>query len=85
MNDIAMSYLAGRITIRPAVCNGQPTIRGKRITVHTILEFLGAGESHETILHHYPHLEIEDIYACLMFASTMLSHKYSLKMVEQYG
>ena len=68
MHDVAMSYLGGRITIRPDVCNGQPTIRGKRITVQTILEFLGAGESHETILHQYPNLETADIYACLAFA-----------------
>ena len=39
-----------RITIDPDICNGKPTIRGKRITVETILEFLSAGESREEIL-----------------------------------
>ena len=46
--------VAGRITIDPAICNGKPTIRGKRITVQTILEFLSAGEDREEILRQYP-------------------------------
>ena len=54
-----------RITIDPEVCNGKPTIRGKRITAQTILEFLGAGESREEILRQFPSLEAEDIDACL--------------------
>jgi uncharacterized protein (DUF433 family) len=58
----------GRITIDPAVCNGKPTVRGKRITVQTVLEFLSAGESREEILRQYPSLEPGDIDACLDFA-----------------
>lgn len=69
MKNVDMSYLDGRITILPDTCNGQPTIRGKRITVQTILEFLSAGESHDEILRQYPSLEQEDIYACLKFAT----------------
>jgi len=80
MNNTTMTYLDGRITIIPDVCNGQPTIRGKRITVQTILEFLSVGESHEEILRQYPSLENEDIYACLKFATQLMAHKYTLKM-----
>ena len=47
MKPIKFSYLDGRITIDPDLCNGRPTIRGKRITVQTVVEFLGAGESEE--------------------------------------
>lgn len=65
-----------RITIDPAVCNGKPTIRGKRITVQTILEFLSAGESRETILHQYPSLESEDIDACIGFAARLMGHSF---------
>ena len=54
-----------RITIDPAICNGKPTIRGLRITVQTVLEYLGAGESREEILQQFPMLEPEDINACL--------------------
>ena len=60
------SYL-NRVTINPEICNGRPTLRGKRITVQTILEFLTAGETQREILRQYPSLETEDIEACLAF------------------
>jgi len=60
-----MDYLIDRITIDSNICNGKPTIRGKRITVQTILEFLSAGDTREDILKQYPTLEPEDIDACL--------------------
>jgi uncharacterized protein (DUF433 family) len=62
--------LLTRITINPEVCNGKPTIRGKRIAVQTLLELLSAGESREEILRQYPSLEPEDIKACLAFAGS---------------
>jgi uncharacterized protein (DUF433 family) len=63
-----------RITTNPNICNGKPVIRGMRITVSTILEYLAAGESVEKILEAYPILEPEDIKACLAYAK-MLSDK----------
>ncbi|MDF1551260.1 MAG: DUF433 domain-containing protein [Bacteroidales bacterium] len=63
-----MEYIAGRITLSPDLCNGKPTIRGLRITVKTILEFISAGESVKEILYQYPDLEEADIEACLKFA-----------------
>ena len=78
-----MKGLINRITINPDVCNGKPTIRGKRITVQTILGFLGSGDSKETIMEQYPSLEMEDIDACLEFASTLLENKYEIKPI--YG
>lgn len=62
-----MEYLTERITIDENLCNGKPTIRGKRITVQTVLEFLSVGETEEEILRQYPSLEVEDIKACLEF------------------
>lgn len=53
-----------RISISPDVCNGRPVITGTRITVQTILEFLGAGDTIEDVLEEYPTLTAEDIYAC---------------------
>jgi uncharacterized protein (DUF433 family) len=67
MNPPSSSLLDSRITIDPAICNGKPTIRGMRITVQTILEFLSVGESREEILHQYPSLESADIDACFVF------------------
>ena len=58
-----------RITIDEKLLNGKPSIRGKRISVQTILEFLSAGETTENILKQYPSLEKEDITACLQFAT----------------
>lgn len=73
-----MNFVADRITIDDGICNGKPTIRGKRITVQTILEFLSAGDSKEEILKQYPTLEKEDINACLKFAATLLNNNFTL-------
>jgi uncharacterized protein (DUF433 family) len=57
-----------RIVIDPGICNGKPVVRGLRITVETILGYLGAGGTPEEILRQHPMLESEDIQACLAFA-----------------
>ena len=64
-----MENLINRITTNPEICNGKPIIRNMRITVRTILEYLGAGETVENILEAYPILEKEDVYACLQYAA----------------
>lgn len=74
-----MDFVPERITIDENICNGKPTIRGKRITVQTVLEFLGAGESVEEVLNQYPSLEREDIAACLKFASSLMDRNYVIK------
>lgn len=76
-----MEYLTDRITIDSNLCNGKPTIRGKRIAVQTILEFLSAGDSVEEILKQYPSLEPEDIAACLKFAAGLMNHQYTIKAI----
>ncbi len=76
-----MEYIADRITIDDKLCNGKPTIRGLRITVQTILEFLGAGETKDEVLKQYPSLEMEDIDACLKFASALMNRNYTIKKV----
>jgi len=81
MSDEPITYIEGRITIDPEICNGKPTIRGKRIAAQTILEFLGAGESAEEILRQYPSLEPDDIWACLRFAALLLDKRYDLAKV----
>lgn len=57
--------MGDRIAINPDVCNGRPVIRGTRITVQTVLEFLGAGDSIEEVLKEYPSLTREDVLACI--------------------
>lgn len=74
-----MQFVSERITIDEKICNGKPTIRGKRIAVQTVLEFLSAGESVEEVLHQYPSLEREDIKACLEFATDLMNRNYVIK------
>ena len=57
------------ITIEPGKCGGKPCIRGMRITVYDVLEYLASGMSEENILRDFPDLTREDIHACLAFAA----------------
>lgn len=73
-----MSGLEDRITIDPDLLNGKPAIRGQRIAVQTILEFLAAGDSVDEILAEYPSLEREDIYACIYFAASLMGNNFAI-------
>ncbi len=57
------------ITIEPGKRGGRPCIRGMRITVYDVLEYLAAGMTTEEILADFPALTAEDIKACLAFAA----------------
>jgi uncharacterized protein (DUF433 family) len=57
------------ITIEPDKRSGQPCIRGLRITVQDVLEYLASGMSIEEILADFPDLTADDIRACLAFAA----------------
>ncbi len=63
--------LLGRIASDPVVCGGKPCIRGHRIWVSLIIDFLASGMTPEDILKDYPQLVLEDIRACLAYASEM--------------
>lgn len=63
-----MSRLA-RITIDPAVCHGQPTVRGLRYPVQTLLELLSSGMSVDDVLADYPDLDRDDVLAALEFGA----------------
>ncbi len=79
MND--QRELLKRITVDDRICNGKPIIRGMRITVQTVLEFLLAGTSEEEVLKQYPMLEPEDLEACRQFALSLLGNSFSMKDV----
>jgi uncharacterized protein (DUF433 family) len=57
------------ITIEPGKRSGKPTIRGTRMTVTDVLEYLAGGMTEEEILSDFPDLTAEDIKACLAFAA----------------
>ena len=63
-----MEY-AGIITIEPGKRGGKPCVRGMRITVGDVLEYLASGMTHEEILGDFPYLNEQDIRACLAFAA----------------
>jgi uncharacterized protein (DUF433 family) len=57
------------ITIEPDKRSGKPCIRGTRMTVTDVLEYLAGGMTHEELLAEFPDLTEEDIRACLAFAA----------------
>lgn len=58
-----------RITSDPTICHGQPTIRGLRYTVESVLELLSAGMTIDEVLADYPDLERDDVLAALEFGA----------------
>ena len=58
-----------RITVEPDKCSGQPCIRGTRMTVTDVLEYLASGMSQQEILKEFPDLTLKDFQACLGFAA----------------
>ncbi len=74
-----MEQIFDRIYIDSDICNVKPIIRGKRITVQTVMEFLSAGETAEEILNQYPSLEPEDITACMRYATELMNHSFIIK------
>jgi len=69
-----MIEIMDRITVDPEQCGGRPCIRGVRIRVTDILDLLASGLSSSEVLAGMPALEVEDIEACLRFASRKLNH-----------
>jgi len=61
--------LANRITVEPGKRSGKPCIRGSRITVSDVLEYLASGMSEAEILADFPELTVDDVRACLAFAA----------------
>lgn len=62
-----------RITVDPGRMNGQPCIRGLRLTVRRVLEALSTYDSREELKADYPELEEEDIRQALGYAAAMLA------------
>jgi uncharacterized protein (DUF433 family) len=66
-----MPDLLDRISIDPNVCFGKPCIKGTRIWVSLILDFLASGNSEAEILEAYPHLQRDDIRAAIAYAAEL--------------
>lgn len=71
-----MKQLLQRISVDPNVCFGKPCIRGTRIWVSLILDFLANGMTIKEIIEEYPHLTEEDIRAAIAYGAEMSRERY---------
>jgi uncharacterized protein (DUF433 family) len=71
-----MNQLLNRIAVDPQICFGKPCIRGTRIWVSLLLDFLASGASIEEILDDYPQLKREDVLAALAYGAEMSRERY---------
>ncbi len=68
--------LLSRISINPNICFGKPCIRGHRIWVSLILDYLASGISQSELLTEYPGLEEADIRACIAYGAEMSRERF---------
>ena len=72
----------GIITIEPGKRGGKPCIRGLRITVYDVLDYLASGMSQEEVLRDFPDLTEQDIRACFAFAA---DRDRSIEMIRGFA
>lgn len=68
---MATNELLSRISIDPSVCFGKPCIRGHRIWVSLVLDYLAGGATVDELLEAYPSIEREDVLACIAYGAEM--------------
>jgi uncharacterized protein (DUF433 family) len=73
---MSANQLIDRISINPEICFGKPCIKGHRIWVSLILDFLADGMSIPEILEEYPQLTTEDILACIAYGAEMSRERF---------
>ncbi|MBZ5514770.1 MAG: DUF433 domain-containing protein [Acidobacteriia bacterium] len=77
------SQYAERIVRDPQVCGGQPTFKGTRVTLRTVLASLAEGDSIEEILEQFPTLKPEDVRAAIVFAAASAEEDLPLPAFPQ--
>ena len=73
---MSRSNLLSRISTNPTLCFGKPCIKGHRIWVSLILDFLASGMTIAEILEDYPQLEGDDILACIAYGAEMSRERF---------
>ena len=71
-----MNDLLHRISVDPMICAGKPCIRGTRIWVSLLLDFLASGSPMEEILEQYPQLKREDLLAAIAYGAEMSRERF---------
>ena len=66
------SELLGRITVNPSVLAGKPIVKGTRISVELVVDLLARGYTPQQVIEQHDHLTLDDVMACLAYASEML-------------
>jgi uncharacterized protein (DUF433 family) len=74
--------LLERISVNPKVMTGKPVIRGTRLTVEFILNLMAHGATAQEIIVEYKGLSVEDVHACILFASKSLENTVFMPLVE---
>jgi uncharacterized protein (DUF433 family) len=74
--NMTRDELLSRISVDPHICFGKPCIRGHRIWVSLILDFLASGMTTQELLKDYPGLEEADILACIAYGAEMARERY---------
>ena len=76
------NFGVNRIVSDPAILSGKPVVRGTRISVETILDYLSAGLSVEKIVQEYPRLSRADVLACIDFVKKNYAAPIPKKLVK---
>src|SRR6266567_2639027 len=71
-----MNEIRSRIAVDPRICFGKPCVRGTRIWVSLLLDFLASGDTIEEILENYPQLQREDVLAAIAYGAEMSRERY---------
>ncbi len=71
-----MKNLLDRISVDPNVCFGKPCIKGTRIWVSLILDFLANGMAFEKLIEEYPSLTVDDIRAAIAYGAEMSRERF---------
>ena len=71
-----MNEILSRIAVDPQVCFGKPCVRGTRIWVSLLLDFLASGATVEEILENYPQLKREDVLAAIAYGAEMSRERF---------
>jgi uncharacterized protein (DUF433 family) len=75
--------LLERISMNPRVMTGKPVIRGTRLTVEFILNLMAHGATNQEIIGDYPGLTVEDMQACILFASKSLENSIFMPLTVE--
>ena len=68
-----MNEILSRIAVDPQICFGKSCVRGRRIWVALLLDFLASGATIEEILENYPQLKREDVLAAIVYGAEISS------------